>query len=67
MRWKAKPEKDPYDWEKKFALLPRKIDGYWIWLEEYEQRMDEHLSIFPYSVALKYRLPTKQSGDATVS
>ena len=37
MRWKETKVGEIY-WEKKFALLPRKIGGYKIWLEFYYRK-----------------------------
>lgn len=37
MKWKAK---DPSKWKKKFLLFPRKIDGWWYWLEYAEKKFN---------------------------
>ena len=35
MKWKVK-EKEPKDYiRKRFAFLPNKVQGYWLWLEPY--------------------------------
>jgi len=35
MQWKRL---DPYRWHRRFAVFPRRIGGYWIWLERYAWR-----------------------------
>ena len=37
MIFKIKP-KDPHAWKTKFAFLPKKMPGYWFWLEIYKER-----------------------------
>lgn len=36
MRWK--PKDRTREWQRRFAWLPKWIDGEWIWLEAYERQ-----------------------------
>jgi len=38
MKWKPKTRAIPTQWHVKFLIFPRKIDGYWVWLETVERK-----------------------------
>jgi hypothetical protein len=54
MMWKAKSRSE---WNIKFALFPRRINGHWVWLEKYATRFaGSHKDIENDCILCEYEL-----------
>lgn len=59
MRFKIEPDRENdfgKNWQLSFALWPRRVEGYFIWLEWYEYYLDMYDDGHKYKFKHNYRL-----------
>lgn len=59
MKWEQRPVLDRFQWHPVFLWLPMSIEGYWVWLEWVERRLEGYGGGPPEPV-YEYRIPLRE-------